>query len=258
MQALLATTIFGEPLWIAIAAVGIIGLAAFLQSLVGFGFALLAVPLLVLVIPPKTAVVVVFLLGAIASLLTVRSARGSIDAAEARRLSIGAVLAMPLGVVLLLNASSLVLRLILGVLTIAAALWMLLASDEAKPVGPPRPFVAYGTGAISGVLNTSLSTNGPPLVVYLRTRGLDQATFRSTISVVFSISNAVGLAMLAVGGAIHSDAVRLAVLAVPIDLIGWVLGNAAAKRLAAHHFDRVVDGALLVSGVVVLAKALAG
>jgi len=94
--------------------------------------------------------------------------------------------------------------------------------------------------------------------VYLRTRGLDQATFRSTISVVFSISNAVGLAMLAAGGAIHRDAVRLAAVAVPVDLLGWVLGNAAAKRLAAHHFDRVVDGALLVSGVVVLAKALAG
>ncbi len=242
-------------LWAVVAVAAIVLLSAVLQAALGFGFALIAVPLLMLVLPPKTAVICVFLLASVASVLTLRAARAEVKVAEARRLSIGAVAAMPLGVVLLLSAPSLVLRLMLGLVTIAAALWMLFGHEAPLEGHQPSAALGYVTGAISGVLNTSLSTNGPPLVVYLRHRGLGPEAFRSTISVVFTVSNLVGLIMLGVGGAIHRDAVVLALVSGPFNIVGWALGNALAKRLAPHHFDRVVDVALLLSGVVVLLRA---
>ena len=49
-----------------------------------------------------------------------------------------------------------------------------------------------GVGFVSGVLNTSLSTNGPPLVFGLQARHLGAAPFRATISTVFAFSNIVG------------------------------------------------------------------
>jgi len=242
--------------WVISAVAAIVLISALLQAALGFGFALIAVPLLVLVIAPKTAVICVFLLGSVASVLTLRAAKDEVNVAEAKRLSIGAVLAMPLGVVLLIGAPSVVLRLILGFVTIAAALWMLFGHEA--PIDDPvsRPALGYVAGAISGVLNTSLSTNGPPLVVYLRHRGLSPQAFRSTISVVFTVSNLVGLVFLAVGGAIHRDAVVLALLAGPCNVVGWLVGNAWSKRIAPHHFDRIVDVALLTSGTVVLIRAL--
>jgi len=195
-------------------------------------------------------------LASVASVLTLRAAKSDVNVGEAKRLSIGAVLAMPLGVLLLISAPSIALRLLLGIVTIAAALWMLFGHEEPKDDHVPSPALGYVAGAISGVLNTALSTNGPPLVVYLRHRGLSTQTFRSTISVVFTVSNLVGLVLLALGGAIHKEALVLALLAAPFNLVGWMLGNAWSKHLAPHHFDRVVDVALLVSGIVVLVRAL--
>jgi len=234
----------------------IVLISALLQAALGFGFALIAVPLLMIVLPPQTAVICVFLLASVASVLTLRAAKSDVNVGEAKRLSIGAVLAMPLGVILLVSAPSIALRLLLGIVTIAAALWMLFGHEEPRDDHVPSAALGYVAGAISGVLNTALSTNGPPLVVYLRHRGLSTQAFRSTISVVFTVSNLVGLVFLALGGAIHKEALVLALLAAPSNLLGWMLGNAWSKHLAPHHFDRVVDVALLVSGIVVLVRAL--
>jgi len=238
------------------AVAAIVLISALLQAALGFGFALIAVPLLMIVLPPQTAVICVFLLASVASVLTLRAAKSDVNVGEAKRLSIGAVLAMPLGVILLVSAPSIALRLLLGIVTIAAALWMLFGHEEPKDDHVPSAALGYVAGAISGVLNTALSTNGPPLVVYLRHRGLSTQAFRSTISVVFTVSNLVGLVFLALGSAIHKEALVLALLAAPFNLIGWMLGNAWSKHLAPHHFDRVVDVALLVSGIVVLVRAL--
>ncbi len=161
-------TVWGLHL-VPLALLAVIVLAAgFVQAAAGFGFALLAVPLMSLVVPPETAVVVVFLHGACSSLVTARRHRALVDWTEARRLSIGAVVAMPLGVLVLVTASASALRFALGAVTCTAAIYLL--RPRAKRPGPleVRPATTYAVGAVSGVLNTALATNGPPLVVYLR------------------------------------------------------------------------------------------
>ena len=68
------------------AVAGIVFIAATLQRAVGFGFALLAVPLLAFIVPTKSAVVIVFLNGTvICAWLTVRL-RQEIDRQTTRRL----------------------------------------------------------------------------------------------------------------------------------------------------------------------------
>ena len=246
--------------WVAVAGVVAVGFgASFAQGAVGFGFALVAVPLLSLVLAPATAVVAVFFLGAISSVLTVVRHHEHVEWTETRRLSIGAVVAMPLGGLILVTAPASVLRLVLGVVTCAAALYFIAPASRRKkdPVGF-RPLTTYLVGGVSGVLNTSLATNGPPLVVYLRARGLVPVSFRSTISMVFTISNVVGLGVLVAVGAVHSEALVVAALAALPALAGWAAGNALSSRLSHHHFNVVVDGLLLVAGVLSVLKAVLG
>jgi len=232
--------------------------AGFFQSAAGFGFALLAVPLLSLAMPPQTAVVIVFLHSTCSSLLTAAQRREDVDRGTATRLSIGAVVAMPLGALILLTASAGALRLALGIVTCTAAVYMLLPSTKRRQVSGGRPWTAYAVGAVSGVLNTALATNGPPLVVCLRARGLGVAAFRATISAVFIVSNVVGLAILLATGAVHATAVHYFVLTLVPAVIGWVIGSAAASRLRHHHFVRLVDLLLLVSGDLAITKAFLG
>ena len=251
-------TVWGVHLGV-LAVLAVIALAAgFVQSTAGFGFALLAVPLMALVVPPQTAVVIVFLHGTVSSLLTAGRHQGHIDRTETWRLSTGAIVAMPLGALILVTASPGVLRICLGVATCTAAVWMLLPATKRRAVGEVRPVTTYGVGALSGVLNTALATNGPPLVVYLRGRGLPTDAFRATISAVFTISNLVGLVILALSGAIHTVAVAAFILTLVPALVGWAAGNAAAGRLHNHHFIHLVDIVLLTSGVMSILRAFIG
>ena len=238
---------------------GVVVLAAgFVQSTAGFGFALLAVPLLSLAIPPQTAIVVVFLHATGSSLVTATNRRGDVDRVEATRLSLGAVVAMPLGALFLVTASTGTLRLALGIVTCSAAAYMLLPATGRRPELVVRPWATYSVGAASGILNTALATNGPPLVLYLRARGLAVTAFRGTISAVFVVSDVVGLAILLGTGAVHAPAVHYFVLTLAPAAVGWSVGNATASRLRHHHFVRMVDLILLVSGALAIAKAFLG
>jgi uncharacterized membrane protein YfcA len=251
-------TVWGVPL-VPLIILGIVVIGAgFVQATAGFGFALLAVPLMSLVVPPETAVVVVFLQGVCSSLLTARRHRAHVAWVEAKRLSIGAIVAMPLGVVVLVTASPNVLRLALGAVTCPAAIWMLLPSTRRRPAFEAPPAVTYVVGAVSGVLNTALATNGPPLVIYLRARDLDINTFRSTISTVFTVSGVAGLVVLLIGRAVHAVACEYFVLTLVPALLGWLLGNATAGKLRNEFFVRMVDVLLLVSGLLAIAKAVVG
>lgn len=254
----MTTIVWGLPLGSVVFAVVVVLAAGFVQSAAGFGFALLAVPLLSLSVPPQTAVVVVLLHATLSSLFTAAHRRGDVDRLEARRLSLGAVVAMPLGALILVTASPGGLRLALGVVTCSAAVFLLLPATKGRPVLAVRPWVTYAVGGVSGILNTALATNGPPLVVYLRARGLGVATFRGTVSVVFVVSDVVGLAILTATGAVHAAAVHYFVLTLVPAAVGWALGSVAASRLRHHHFARMVDVLLLVSGALAIAKAVAG
>ena len=151
-----------------------------------------------------------------------------------------------------------IIRMVLGLVTCSAAVWMLLPATKRRSDLVVRPWVTYGVGAVSGVLNTALATNGPPLVVYLRARGLTVAAFRATISTVFIVSSVVGLGILLVSGAVHVQAVHLFLLTVVPAVLGWTIGSAVASRLRHHHFVRMVDVLLLVSGLLAITKAVVG
>ena len=254
----MTTTVWGLTVGSVLFAGAVVLAAGFFQSAAGFGFALLAVPLLSLAMPPQTAVVIVFLHGTASSFLTAAHRREEVDRPEAARLTAGAVVAMPLGALILVTASAGALRLALGIVTCSAAVYMLLPSTRRRRDLVVRPWATYTVGALSGILNTALATNGPPLVVYLRARGMGQGPFRATISVVFIVSSVVGLGILLATGAVHATAVHYYVLTLAPALVGWATGNATAPRLRHHHFVRLVDLLLLVSGLLAITKAVVG
>lgn len=82
-----------DLLWIA----GCISFASFAQSLSGFGFSLLAVPLMTLVVSPRDAVVVATVIGAISTTSQAFIDRGYVDVAIAKRLTIASFIGMPFG-----------------------------------------------------------------------------------------------------------------------------------------------------------------
>ena len=79
--------------WIA----GCIAFASFAQSLSGFGFSLLAVPLMTLVVSPRDAVVVATIIGMISTTSQAFFDRKHVDRAIAKRLVLASYAGMPFG-----------------------------------------------------------------------------------------------------------------------------------------------------------------
>jgi uncharacterized membrane protein YfcA len=222
-------------------------LAAFTQIVAGFGFALLGVPLMTLAIEPKLAVVVSALTGVVVT--TWQAIHGWKDADKplVRRLTIAAYLGMPLGLVVFILVNDDVLRLMLGIAVLVAVVLLALRLNL-HHVGP---HLDYGAGFVSGVLSTSLSTNGPPLVFALQARQIPAVTFRATISAVFALSNVLGLTLFVVSGKVTHDGVVAATVTIPAMLFGQLLGFPIRKHIHGERFRWLV--LILLTGAAISA-----
>jgi uncharacterized membrane protein YfcA len=221
------------------------------QAVSGFGFALLAVPVMSVVVSPQDAVVIATLLGAASAVVqSVRDARAT-QRETAKRLIISAFIGMPFGLLLFSFASEDMLRVLLGVVVIIAT--MLIARDFR--LGGGR-LGEYAMGFVSGALSTSLSTNGPPLVFLLQARGLDPQAFRSTINTVFAYSGVASVVIFLLSGNISTRNASAALWSLPIMLLAIFVGYRIRPFFPQHRFKWLVISLLLLSGVSSLYGAL--
>lgn len=240
-----------ESMLVTVAQLIFVGLAvfvaAFTQIVAGFGFALLGVPLMTLAIEPKIAVVVSALTGI--TVTTWQAIHGWKDADKrlVRRMTVAAYVGMPFGLVVFIMVNDTVLRFLLGSAVLVAVV-LLAMRMNLHHVGP---HLDYGAGFLSGVLNTSLSTNGPPLVFVLQARQLPAATFRSTISAVFALSNILGLTLFIASGKVTRDGIVAATVTIPAMLLGQLLGFPLRKHVHGERFRRLV--LVLLTGAAVSA-----
>jgi uncharacterized protein len=210
--------------------------AAFMQIVSGFGFSLLSVPLMTLAIEPKIAVVVASLTSIFVTTWQAVHSRRHADKQLVRKMTIGAYIGMPLGLLVFITVNDNALRLMLGIAVLIAVV-LLAARLNLHHAGP---HLDYGAGFVSGVLSTSLSTNGPPLVFALQARQLPAVEFRATISTVFALCNIGGLTLFLVSGKITRDGLVAAAVTVPALLLGQLLGFPVRKHVHGERFRWLV------------------
>jgi uncharacterized membrane protein YfcA len=238
----------GQLLVVALA----IFIAAFMQVLSGFGFALLSMPIMTMAVPVEKAVIVSTLLGALSTAWQSWHLRAAADRVLVRRLTTAAFLGMPFGLVVLNVVSDRTLRFTLGIAVLIATL-LLVSRVQLHHMGRG---LDYGVGFVSGVLNTSLSTNGPPLVFGLQARRLPPDAFRATISTVFALSNILGIALFALDGKVTMAGVKAAGIAFPAWFVGQALAWPIRRRVVGERFRRLVLGMLFVAGATSVLYAL--
>lgn len=235
---------------VALAAFG----AAFVQSVAGFGFALLAVPVMASSLDPRVAVVVSTVLGIVSTTTQATQDREHVETVLARRLVLSSFIGMPVGLLVFLTVDVRVLRIVLGVAVLAAV--VLLARElDLSHVGR-RMDVALG--AASGVLATSLSTNGPPLVFDLHSRRLSPERFRATLSAVLAVSGVVSLALFAAARRVDGDVLRAAAVGIPALGAGYVFGRRLRPRIDPERFRVVVLLLLTAAAVSALIAGVTG
>ena len=222
---------------------------AAVQSATGFGFALVLSPALFAVMEPAEAVTALLALGAALNLLVLVEGH---DARWSRLppLLLPALPGLVLGAVVLAALSREPIQIGVGVAVIAAALWQLRHQATAARVPAPA------AGFLSGVLTTSISISGPPIVLWLEAQALSPAEFRATLAAVFLALNVAGWAVLGVAGDATADLGELALL-LALVVVGYALGALAFRRLDHERFYRIVLALVVVTGAASIVAGLA-
>lgn len=238
-----------------VALMAISAFAAWLQGITGFGYALVAVPSVSLVIAPSDAVITVFLDSFFISLIMVSADRQAVQWFDTWRLSVAAIATMPLGVVILVYVSGRSLQLFLAVVTALVAFGGLRHAHRTKPweIRWWHPWVA---GAACGMLTTSISTNGPPLVAYLQRRSMPTHEFRSTLSAVFTITNVAALTVFIVSGLVTTTILTYALAALPAVIVGYLFARRTSPRIHADVFLRMTNILLLLLSALLMWRGL--
>lgn len=239
--------------WGVVAAVcGAVFVATVVQQVSGFGFALLAVPLSSLAIGPKDAVAVAMAAGFVSSGKMAWGLRDRVQVPVLRRLLLGAALGLPVGVVGLALIPEDPLR--VGLAVVVVLMVVALGAGFRRPSTHPRTQV--GAGVASGLLNGSLGTGGPPVILLLQASETEQHSFRATTTSFFAVCDVVAIPLIVVSGAATSTGWWCAMASLPVLLVGDVLGSRLAYRIEPAPFRRLVLGLLVVTAVVTLASAL--
>jgi uncharacterized membrane protein YfcA len=226
---------------------------ATLQSATGFGFSLVAAPLVFAAVGPEEAVGLLTLLGAQVSLMTLLT-EGRRPQPATRECVLVLAAAAPgavAGVAVLRALDVVALQIAVSVGVIAT-----LAVRRLHTGHLPR-WAGLPAGFASGALTTSTTTSGPPLLVFLLGRRLTPQQMRDTLPVCFLGLSIIGaLALWATGTTAIPEAWQVAVL-VPVVAAGQLLGRQLFARLASSgRYEPVVTGMLLASVLGGLVAAL--
>ena len=217
---------------------------AYAQTVVGFGFALLTVPVLVLRLEVQDAVVLSAILGTVSSGLRSRALCADRDRRLVGLYLKSALVGAPFGLLLFLYADLRLLKVVIG-LSVFAGIFVIVRGTDLRGVGPA---LERGMGFVSGVLLTSTSTNGPPLVLGLQSRHVSPDVFRATIATIFYVLGAVSVATFVVVGALTRDVAVQSVIALPTIILANRLGLASARRIRPESFRLLVLGLLALAG----------
>ena len=228
-----------------LAVIVIICIAAVLQSISGFGFSLLAMPLLSIFVDIQDAVVIATLCGIFTNAVHLRKDFQLVERSIARRISLSALIGMPLGVVVLSVFSATHMRAIIGAV-IVVLVFLMMRNFILKIENTNVDIVL---GAFSGLLATSVSTNGPPLVFLLQSKQLDPWRLRATLAYVFTISGCASFIVLMIAGKGSIEAFQYAMLSLPAMYLGTVVGRKARLRVTQEAFKRLMYVLLLATAV---------
>src|SRR4051794_37918523 len=141
----------------------VIFLATLIRSAFGFGEALVAVPLLALLIPVEVAAPVAALVSiTVAAVVVVQDWR-MIHLGSARRLVLFTFVGIPFGLLMLSTVPERAVKALLGVIIIGFSSHRLAGRGRFE-LEDDRLAWLFGLGA--GVLGGAYGMNGPPLVIY--------------------------------------------------------------------------------------------
>jgi uncharacterized membrane protein YfcA len=232
-------------------------IATLVRSALGFGEALIAVPLLALRIPIAVAAPLAVLVSVfVAAVIVVQDWR-KIEVRSAAGLVLASLFGIPLGLLLLTRVDEQTVKIILGVIIAGFSIYSLTAKTRWH-LEKDHPALLLALGFCSGVLGGAYGMNGPPLVVYGALRRWSPQHFRATLQGYFLPASLFGLIGYAAAGLWGAAVTRYFLFSLPVVIVAIAIGRVLNHHVRADRFFRYVYLGLIGIAAILAGQAFSG
>ena len=228
---------------------GIFLLAGFVQGLSGFGSALVAIPLLILVMDIKEAVPLCTLSGIVITTYLAVKLSKHFDRKKIVPLCIGSIPGIFVGATLLKTVPSRMISILLGILLIAYSLYNLLFSPEARKLNYRWGYLA---GFLSGAIGAAFSAGGPPSIIYATLNKWNKDEIKATLTGFFVFNSYLTAASHAVSGITTMLTIKYLLFSAPFVLMGTALGSRCYGLFEKDSYMKIIFLFLIVMGAMMI------
>ena len=226
---------------------------ATVMGTVSFGMGLVVAPVLLLFLAPQSAVVVVNSIIAIVLVLVLVQVRHNLDLKLIRGMTLGGLVAVPIGVLALNSADPTLLKIIIAVAILA--LGTLSLFNVQIPM-TRRRFSSMVIGYMTSLSVTTLSLGGPLAAIYVLAQKWPSDTMRASLAFYFLISYLLAFGLYAWVGLVDRDTLVNIGLLTPALLAGFGLATLIVKWINERMFRYVAIAVIITGGVVLLVREL--
>ena len=239
--------------WMLFHVLAIIFIATVIRSAFGFGEALIAVPLLALLIPIEEAVPLATLISITVAAIVLMQDWQKVHLRSALQLLLSTLFGIPLGLLLLATVEEAVVKAILAVFIIGFSVYCLVGRGKLELRSDK---LVWLFGFVAGVFGGAYGMNGPPLVIYGSLRRWSPEHFRATLQGYFFPASIVGLWGYWLAGLWVRDVTRNYLLSLPVILVAIFIGRWINRRMQTHSFISYVHVGLVVIGGILLFQSI--
>ena len=232
-----------------------IAAGATVMGSVGFGLGLVVTPVLLLMLEPRTVVVLVNGEIVVLSLLLLFRTWPYLRWKPSLLMSAAGVAAAPVGVLVLDSAGPTSLRI---AVSIAVLFLGVLIISNYQPPWARNPLAGIASGFAAALSITALSIGGPLAAYYAISQDWEPREVRACLALYFLTFELAAFALYVWTGLADRESFLNIGLMLPAVLLGFALGSFLSARLDHHAFRWAAVGVIMLGSLSLLGREIAG
>jgi uncharacterized protein len=230
----------------------IVAVAALIRAVLGFGEALIAVPLLAFVLPVQTIAPLATLVSMTVALVFLITDWRDVHLGSAARLLAPTIAGIPIGVWTLTHVDETIVKSVLALLIGSFSAYSLIS---VKPPALRDDRTAPMFGFAAGIMGGAYGMNGPAIAMFGTLRRWPAREFRATLQAYFLPASGAGLIGFWLSGLWTSDVTSYYATALPAIIAATLAGRALHQRFHGRRFVVAVHTALIFVAATLLWQA---
>jgi hypothetical protein len=246
--------VFGLPFDARLAAVCAAAfIGGFMRGFVGFGAALVALPVMSLAYEPRLAVATMTVVGIPTLIQLLPDAIRTSERSIVIPISLAILFSAPLGTWILVSVSPALMKVVISALVVVMVAMLMGGWRLERDVGRP---VLVGAGVASGLIQGAAGIGGPPAVAVILSRPGTPTQQRGNVLALMTAVSLSSLLPLLYFGLFTKQAIVTGLLLLPIYVGSVLLGSRYFTYGGARHFRNAAMATLALIGVATLLASL--